>query len=202
MWGKEKSYRFVLIKKINLTLFTIFFYSFFIAYAQANFQEKLINKYKTIDTLYFDFTQKIGEKVEFGSCHIKYPLLMKCEYPKKKKSIITNGKKFAIVKKRYKKIYYYPLKKTPLFFLLNKENILNLIKNYEPSSIDSNIVEYKLIENNSNWLKIFFNKSSLEILGWKTIDAYSNEVSFLIRNVEINIPIKNEIFKIPREEDL
>jgi len=202
MWEKEKSYRFVLIKKINLTLLTIFFYSFFIAYAQTNFQEKLISKYKTIDTLYFDFTQKIGEKVEFGNCYIKYPLLMKCEYPKKKKSIITNGKKFAIVKKRYKKIYYYPLKKTPLFFLLNKENILNLIKNYEPSSIDSNIVEYELIENNSNWLKIFFDKSSLEILGWKTIDAYSNEVSFLIRNVETNISIKNEIFKIPREEDL
>jgi len=27
---------------------------------------------------------------------------MKCEYPKKKKSIIANGKKFVIIKKRYK----------------------------------------------------------------------------------------------------
>jgi len=189
-------------KKFNFSLLVIFFYLFFINYSQANFQEKLINKYKTINTLYFDFTQKIGEKVEFGNCYIKYPLLMKCEYPKKKKSIIANGKKFVIIKKRYKKIYYYPLKKTPLFFLLNKENILNLIKNYEPSNIDSNIVEYELIENNSNILKIFFDKSSLEIVGWKTIDAYSNEVSFLIRNVEINISVENEIFKIPREEDL
>ena len=189
-------------KKFNFSLLVIFFYLFFINYSQANFQEKLINKYKTINTLHFDFTQKIGEKVEFGNCYIKYPLLMKCEYPKKKKSIIANGKKFVIIKKRYKKIYYYPLKKTPLFFLLNKENILNLIKNYEPSNIDSNIVEYELIENNSNILKIFFDKSSLEIVGWKTIDAYSNEVSFLIRNVEINISVENEIFKIPREEDL
>ena len=189
-------------KKFNFSLLVIFFYLFFINYSQANFQEKLINKYKTINTLYFDFTQKIGEKVEFGNCYIKYPLLMKCEYPKKKKSIIANGKKFVIIKKRYKKIYYYPLKKTPLFFLLNKENILNLIKNYEPSNIDSNIVEYELIENNSNILKIFFDKNSLEIVGWKTIDAYSNEVSFLIRNVEINISVENEIFKIPREEDL
>ena len=189
-------------KKFNFSLLVIFFYLFFINYSQANFQEKLINKYKAINTLYFDFTQKIGEKVEFGNCYIKYPLLMKCEYPKKKKSIIANGKKFVIIKKRYKKIYYYPLKKTPLFFLLNKENILNLIKNYEPSNIDSNIVEYELIKNNSNILKIFFDKSSLEIVGWKTIDAYSNEVSFLIRNVETNISIKNEIFKIPKEEDL
>ena len=56
--------------------------------------------------------------------------------------------------------------------------------------------------NNSNKLKIFFDKNSLELAGWKTIDAYSNEVSFLIRNIETNILIKNEIFKIPREEDL
>ena len=54
---------------------------------------------------------------------------MKCEYPKKKKFIISNGKRFAIIKKRYKKIYQYPLKKTPLFYLLDKKNILEIIKN-------------------------------------------------------------------------
>ena len=191
-----------MIKKFNIIFLTFFLYIFFINSTQANFQEKLINKYKAINTLHFDFTQKIGEKVEFGSCYIKYPLFMKCEYPKKNKSIIANGKKFAIIKKRYKKIYSYPLKKTPLFYLLKKENILNLIKNYEPSLIDQSIIEYELIQNNSNKLKIFFNRNSLELSGWKTIDAYSNEVSFLIRNIETNISIKNEIFKIPREEDL
>ena len=189
-------------KKFNFSLLVIFFYLFFINYSQANFQEKFINKYKAINTLYFDFTQKIGEKVEFGNCYIKYPLLMKCEYPKKKKSIIANGKKFVIVKKRYKKIYHYPLKKTPLFYLLKKENILNLVQNYDPITIDSNILEYELIENNSNKLKVFFDKNSLELVGWKTVDAYSNEVSFFLKNTETNIPIKNEIFKIPREEDL
>tara|TARA_B100000315_G_C14212326_1_gene422631 strand:- start:10 stop:618 length:609 start_codon:yes stop_codon:yes gene_type:complete len=202
MWVKEKFYRSILKKKFNFTLLTVLFHLFFSSYSQAGLQEKLINKYKTTDTLYFDFTQRIGEKVELGSCHIKYPLLMKCEYPKKKKSIIANGKKFAIVKRRYKKIYYYPLKKTPLFYLLNKENILNVIQNYEPTLINSNVIEYELIENNSNKLKIFFDKNSLELSGWKTIDAYSNEVNFFIRNIETNIPIKNEIFKIPREEDL
>ena len=202
MWEKERFYKSILKKKINITFLVIFFYLFFINYSQANFQEKLINKYKTIDTLSFDFTQKIGDKVEFGNCYIKYPLLMKCEYPKKKKSIITNGKKFAIVKRRYKKIYYYPLKKTPLFYLLNKENILNVIQNYEPTLINSNIIEYELTDNNLSKVNIFFDKNSLEFLGWKTMDAYSNEVNFLIRNIETNIPIKNEIFKIPREEDL
>ena len=191
-----------MIKKINFILFVTFFLLFPNNYSIANFQEKFIDEYKTINTLSFDFTQKIGDKIEFGNCYIKYPLLMKCEYPKKKKSIIANGKKFVIVKKRYKKIYHYPLKKTPLFYLLKKQNILSLVKNYKPSKIEANIIEYEIFDDNSNKLKIFFDNNSSELLGWKTIDAYANEVSFLIRNIKKNILIKNEIFKIPKEEDL
>ncbi len=179
-----------------------FFVFFFTTISQANFKEKLINKYETVNTLSFDFKQSIGDKVEFGNCYIKYPLLMKCEYPKKKKIIITNGKKLAVVKKRYKKIYHYPLKKTPLYFLLNRENILNLIKNYEPTNIDLNVIGYELTDENLNKLKVFFDKNTLNISGWKTIDSYSNEVVFLIRNVKPNVLIQNEIFKIPKEEDL
>ena len=189
-------------RKINFTLLALFYYLLFPNDSLANPQEELLNKYKTINTLSFDFKQKIGDKVEFGSCYIKYPLLMKCEYPKKKKSIIANGKKFAIVKRRYKKIYNYPLKKTPLFYILNKENILNVIKNYEPFFIDSNFIEYQLTDSTSGKINIFFDKNSLELSGWKTTDAYSNEVNFLLRNIETNISINNEVFKIPREEDL
>tara|TARA_B100000029_G_scaffold49413_1_gene45080 strand:- start:425 stop:1000 length:576 start_codon:yes stop_codon:yes gene_type:complete len=189
-------------KKINLILVGVFFSLLFANSSLANLQEELLSKYKAVNTLSFDFKQKIGDKVEFGSCYIKYPLLMKCEYPKKKKSIITNGKKFAIVKRRYKKIYSYPLEKTPLFYILNKKNILNVIKNYEPFLADSNFIEYELTDSNSGKINIFFDKRSLELSGWKTIDAYSNEVNFLLRNIETNISINNEIFKIPREEDL
>ena len=202
MWGKEKSYRSILKKKIKLTLSTILFYLFFCNFSYANFQEQLLNKYKMVRTLSFDFSQKIGDNEELGNCFIKYPLLMKCEYPKKKKSIISNGKKLAIVKKRYKKIYYYPLKKTPLFFLLNKENILSIITNYKPQLIDSNIIIYELVDDNSNKLNVLFDKNSLKLLGWKTKDAYSNEVSFLIKNVIENVKIENKFFKIPREEEL
>ena len=119
-----------------------------------------------------------------------------------KKIIIVNGKKFAIIKKRYKKIYYYPLKKTPLLYLLNKENILNLIQNYKPILVDKEYIEYELIDNNFNTLNIFFDKNSLELSGWKTIDAYSNEVDFLIKNIEINVFIKKKFFDIPTKEDL
>ena len=115
-------------KKITFNLIATFFYLLSITHLKADFRIDMLEKYKMINTLSFEFTQTIGEKIEIGDCYIKYPLLMKCEYPKKKKSIIANGKKFVIIKRKYKKIYYYPLKKTPLFYLLKKESILNLIK--------------------------------------------------------------------------
>ena len=31
-------------------------------------------------------------------------------------------------------------------------------------------------------LAILFNKDSLEFMGWKTKDAYSNDVNFMIKN--------------------
>tara|TARA_B100001750_G_scaffold125262_1_gene99392 strand:+ start:259 stop:831 length:573 start_codon:yes stop_codon:yes gene_type:complete len=190
-----------LIKKLNI-IFLTFFFLFFTNSAQANFQEELINKYKMIKTLSFDFSQRIGDKEELGNCFIKYPLLMKCEYPKKKKSIIANGKKLAIVKRRYKKIYHYPLEKTPLFYLLNKGTILSIIQSYKPTRVNSSTIVYELIDNNANKLSVFFDKNSLEFSGWKTKDSYSNEVSFLIKNLIKNEPIENKFFKIPREEDL
>ena len=202
MLVKGKFCRPILLKKLNIIFLSFFLFFYLVNSSKANIEEKLLNKYKSINTLHFDFILKIGEKVDFGNCYIKYPLLMKCEYPKKKKSIIANGKKFAIVKRRYKKIYYYPLKKTPLFYLLKKENILEVIQNYKPKSITSNTIEYELLDNNLNKVNIFFDKNSLIISGWKTTDAYSNEVSFLIKNSKINITINNKIFKIPREEDL
>ena len=189
-------------KKINLILFLISFYFFFVNNSQANTQAELINKYKTTDTLSFNFVQSIGDKIETGNCYIKYPLLMKCEYPKKKKSIIANGKKFAIIKRRYKKVYYYPLKKTPLFYLLNKENVLNVIQNYKPSLVNSDVIEFELTDSSANKIKIFFDKNSLKFKGWETKDAYSNDVSFIISNLRTNELISDNFFKIPKEEDL
>ena len=72
---------------------------------------------------------------------------MKCDYKNlKQKTVISNGKSVAIIKRKYKKIYRYPIKTTPLFFLLQKEKILNLIRNNEPTRISSNIIEYEIID--------------------------------------------------------
>tara|TARA_B100001167_G_C16677628_1_gene260742 strand:+ start:178 stop:759 length:582 start_codon:yes stop_codon:yes gene_type:complete len=192
----------VLINKLLLFLQTVFLSLLFTNIALANLQENIINKFVTTKTLSFNFKQKIADKEEIGNCFIKYPLLMKCNYKNfKQKSVISNGKTVAVVKKKYKKIYYYPIKYTPLFTILNKEKILNLIKNNKPSLIGSSLIEYKL-SNKKNKLKLFFDKNTFEFKGWETVDAYSNEVSFLINNLKINNQIIDDFFKIPKEEDL
>jgi len=169
----------------------------------ANTQENLINNLISTKTLTFNFKQTISEKEETGDCYIKYPLLMKCNYKNvKQKVIVSNGKTVAIIKKKYKKIYYYPIKTTPLFTILDKEKILNLIKNNKPTKINSEIIEFEYTDEKLNKLIIFFDKKTLNLRGWKTKDAYSNEVSFLINDLKTNDVFAEDFFKIPYEKDL
>ena len=105
-------------------------------------------------------------------------------------------------KKKYKKIYYYPVKTTPLFIILQKSKILNLVRNNRPTKINSSRIEFEFIEKKSNKLKIFFDKTTLEFKGWETKDAYSNNVSFTILDLKTNKIIDDEFFRIPNEKDL
>ena len=176
---------------------------FSVSVSLADLQKNLINKLTAIKTLSFDFKQKISDKEEIGNCFIKYPLLMKCNYQNlKQKTIISNGKTVAIIKKKYKKIYYYPIKLTPLFFILKKEKIINLIRKNQPTEINAGLIEFEFIDQKTNKVKILFDKNSLEFKGWKTKDVYSNNVSFTINNLKINNQIVDDFFKIPKEEDL
>ena len=192
-----------MIKKLFFLLKIFFFYLLSINISLADLQKNLINKLTATQTLTFDFKQKIADKEEVGNCFIKYPLLMKCNYKNlKEKTIISNGKTVAIVKKKYKKIYLYPIKSTPLFFILAKEKIISLIRKTNPIEINSNLVEFTFVDKKTNKVKILFDKNSLELKGWETKDAYSNKVTFEINNLIINNQILDNFFKIPQEKDL
>jgi len=192
-----------LIKKLFFLIKIFFLYLLFINIALADLQKNLINKLTAIQTLTFDFKQKIEDKEEVGNCFIKYPLRMKCNYEDlKEKIIISNGKTVAIIKKKYKKIYLYPIKSTPLFFILAKEKIIGLIRKTNPTEINSNLVGFIFDSKKTNKIKILFEKNSLEFKGWETKDVYSNKVIFEISNLKINNQIIDDFFKIPQEKDL
>ena len=171
--------------------------------SSADLKNNIINKLSETKTLSFNFKQKIADKEEIGICFIKYPLLMKCNYKNlKQKTIISNGKTVAIIKKKYKKIYYYPIKTTPLFFILQKEKIINLIRTTLPIEISSNFIGFEFYDKKKNKIKIFFDKDNLEFKGWETVDIYSNIVSFIISDLKINNHIVDGFFKIPEEKNL
>ena len=203
MLAKEKFYRLVLLKKIIFFSKITIIYLFTTATSFADLQKNIINKLILTKTISFDFQQKVEEKEEEGICFIKYPLLMKCKYKNTKgKILISNGKSIAIIKKKYKKIYRYPIESTPLFIILNKDKVLNLIRNTQPSKMNSNTIEFEFTDKKLNRLIILFNSKTLEFKGWKTVDAYSNNVSFIISNTKTNNQIVDSFFIIPKEEDL
>ena len=201
MLEKGKFYK----KKINkkITLYILFFYLFSTNLSYSNNQQKLVKNLEEIKTLSFNFKQYIGDKVENGTCYIKYSFLLKCNYNNiKKKIIISNGKTVAIIKKKYKKIYRYPLKATALYFILDKKKILDSIRNGKSNSKNLDFLEYNIQIKKKNKFTIFFDKKSLNLIGWQTKDRYANDVIVSINNLKINIPIDKKNFLIPKEEEL
>ena len=194
MLEKEKYYRLNLFKKI------FFFLIVFIFFSQKSFsssKEKIINNFIKINNIFFEFQQRIDDKIEVGTCYIKYPKLIYCLYDNKdKKEIVSNGKALVIKNNRYNKIYIYPLKTTPLEYILDKEFILNAIKNLDPKINIDKTIEFS-ITNKSNLVSIFFDSKTYNLSGWKTIDIYQNEVIFQINNLEKNVNIDENQFKLP-----
>lgn len=191
------------MKKIIIFTFYFLILDFLNSTAKASLENELIKKFTSINTLSFNFIQKISDEEEVGRCFIKYPLRMKCNYNNlKQKSIIVNGKTVAIIKKKYKRIYLYPLKITPLYTILQKNTILNIVKTQKPVIDNLNLITYEASDKDNNKLKIFFDKKSLDLKGWETKDIYSNKVNFMVFDLEINKIIDDNFFKIPKESEL
>ncbi|MAJ23268.1 MAG: hypothetical protein CBC24_05365 [Candidatus Pelagibacter sp. TMED64] len=189
-----------LYKKKFIILFLIIFNTS-IVYAQPN--NKIIQKIKDTNTLSFNFKQTISDKVENGKCLVKYPKQIICDYNDSfKKRLISDGKRLAIIQRRYNKIFYYRLKSTPLNLILNKVYLIKFIKNNEPYYVNNNYIFYKIKTEDNKELLIFFDKKTFNLGGWETNDLYQNKVKFIIENIKTNIHLEKKIFKIPREEEL
>jgi outer membrane lipoprotein-sorting protein len=166
----------------------------------ASTKEKIISQMKLINILSFDFAQTIDEKQENGSCIIKYPKKIYCKYDGvSKKIIVSNGKSLVIKSKNSKNYYIYPLKKTPLALLLDKDYLISKINILKPRDIDDKFLNFLLLEN-KNEINIFFDKKTFNLVGWQTEDIYQNLTITFISSVKINQTIDNDIFILPKYE--
>jgi outer membrane lipoprotein-sorting protein len=160
-------------------------------------KEKIISQMQFTNNLSFDFIQTINNKKESGRCIIKYPGKIWCEYDNSNKKIIVSNGKSLVIKNRNSGSYYiYPLKKTPLVFLLDKKYLVSKMNILEPREIDNKYLNFRIFEKN-NEINIFFDKKNLSLVGWQTKDIYQNLTITFLSSIKINQEINNKIFILP-----
>ena len=184
-----------MLKKITLTFFFLFI---LIKSSFASIETKIINNLLKTNNLTFNFKQTIGKKTEEGNCTIEYPKKIFCLYNNRSKKImVSNGRSLVIKNQSNNQYYLYPLKKTPLELILDKNFLINQIKNLDSRTIDNKYINFNILKNN-NEINIFFDKETLNLIGWQTEDIYQNLVITYIYKIQYNQKIDKNIFKLPK----
>ena len=179
-----------------LKFFVIFFISFFALNANADNKEKIIDNLKNTYNLSFQFEQNIQGKIENGNCIIEYPKKMYCSYNKNNKVLVSNGKSLVI--KTLSSYYRYPLKKTPLNLILDRNFLIDKIYSLEEKVINQSYVNYTINENEVE-VDIFFDLKNFNLVGWQTKDIYQNTAITLLYSILINQEINKKIFELPAQ---
>jgi len=179
----------------NFSLLILFLNLVLITPLQANNKEKIIEKLQNIENLNFEFEQNINGRIEKGNCTINYPKKIFCKYNKTNdKILVSNGN--SIVIKTMTSFYRYPLKKTPLNLILDKDFLINKIYDLDEKNENSSFINYEIIDGD-NQLNIFFDKKSFHIIGWRTKDIYQNLSITYLSSIKINQKISQDLFKLP-----
>ena len=92
--------------------------------------------------------------------------------------------------------YRYPLKKTPLNLILDKNFLINEIYNLSEEALNKTYIEFKISENNSE-IHIFFDNKTFNLIGWQTKDIYQNINVTYLSSIQLNQQVKKDLFKLP-----
>ena len=106
----------------------LFFFLFIILISpsQAEIKNKIIQNLEETNNLDFRFEQNINGEIENGNCTIEYPKKIFCEYARSNNKILVSNGKSLVIKTR-SSYYRYPLEKTALYLILNKNYLINKI---------------------------------------------------------------------------
>ena len=178
--------------------FIFLFLLFSMVEASANIKEKIIKNFESTNNLTFNFEQNVNGKTENGYCALAYPKKIFCRYDlSNKKILVSNGTSFVI--KTISSYYIYPLKKTPLNLVLDKKFLLDEIGKSESYYSDKNIIAFKFFKD-ENEIILFFDKKTLNLKGWQTVDLYQNLNIVYLSSISINQEIKKKMFELPSSD--
>ena len=168
------------------------------AFVEASIKDEIILNFKKIDNLSFNFKQTIDENTEEGNCIIQYPKKIYCNYDNfKKKIIVSNGKSLVIKNQTTNQYFRYPLDRTPMKLILNKNYLIEQMQKLDGKIIDNKYFNFSIGDEGYK-INIFFDKNSYDLIGWQTEDIYQNLVITFIYKVELNQKIDQNIFKLPK----
>ena len=178
-----------------LKFFLIFFFLLFFSNSNAEIKNKIVQNLKNINNLDFKFEQNINGKIENGNCTIKYPKKIFCEYARSSNKILVSNGKSLVVKSRTS-YYRYPLEKTPLNLILDKNFLINKIETLDARIIDGSIINFTILDKN-NEINIFFDNKTYDLIGWQNKDIYQNFNITYLSSIRKNIVLSKNLFKIP-----
>ena len=176
----------------------IYFFIFLIITSNTygNNKEKILEKLQNTENLKFDFEQNINGKIENGNCTIQYPKKIYCKYIKNNKILVSNGKSLVI--KTESSFYRYPLEKTPLNFILDKDFLIKKIYDLKEQILDESYINFIIIKDD-NKIRIFFDNKNFNLVGWQTKDIYQNTNVTYLSSIKNNQQIKKNLFKLPSQ---
>jgi len=181
----------------NHKILLIIIFTFVITNACASIKENILNKFKNIQNISFNFEQNINGKIENGNCTIEYPKKIYCKYNQgNQKILVSNGRSLVI--KTLSSYYLYPLDKTPLDSILNKDFLLQKIKKLKERNLGDNFVNYKFFEK-ENEINLFFDKKTFNLIGWQTVDIYQNISIIYLSSIKRNQKLDKKLFILPKQ---
>ena len=183
------------MKRLILIIFILSFYND----AFSSSKDSVIKNLENIKNIKFNFEQNTGGKTEKGTCIIKYPLKIACEYDTTNKKILISNGKSLLIKNNTGGYYLYPIEKTALNYILDKNFIISEIKKAKERIIDDKFINYTFLKND-NEINVFFDRKNFNLIGWQTLDIYQNLNITYLSSIQKNLEIEKNLFKIPPRE--
>jgi len=94
--------------------------------------------------------------------------------------------------------YRYPLNKTTLNLILDKEFLIQKIENLEEETVGETFINLKIMEK-ENEINIFFDNKTFDLVGWQTKDIYQNINLTYLSLIKKNQQVKKDLFKLPTQ---
>ena len=177
--------------------FLLFFFLIFFCDANADIQAQIIQNLKNTKNINFIFEQNTNGEIENGNCTIEYPKKIFCEYARSNnKTLVSNGKSLVI--KTRTSYYRYPLEKTPLNLILDKNFLINKIRNTKQKILNNGLINYKILEKD-NEISIFFDNKTFDLIGWQNIDIYQNFNITFLSDIKKNRVLPKNLFNLPAQ---